>query len=109
MDAGDHRHLERLDPVEQRMRPVERRLQHAGVGHVVELGDVSPGDEAAFLARQQHHALELARRRQLLEPRNDPHQLRQRLTAQRVHRSIGHIDGEPADPLEIEVETPGAA
>ncbi len=109
MDAGNDRHLQRLDPVEQRMRPIERRLEHAGIGHLLELGDVGPRNEAGLLARKQHHALEFAVAGKPLEGGDDAHQLRQSFAAEGVHRRVRHIDGEPADALEIEVKAPGAA
>ena len=54
---GHRRHRQVIEPVDDRVRLGEGRLDRGGIAHAAELADVGAGDEAARLGRAQHDAL----------------------------------------------------
>ena len=53
---GDRRHRQVIEPVDDRVRLGQGRLDRGGIGHAAELADVGAGDEAAGLGGAQHDA-----------------------------------------------------
>ncbi len=84
----------------------QRLGQHGGIDHLVELADVGAGDKAALLAGLDDEADHLAGRNQILDPEDRRFELGDRQPAQRIHRRIRRVDGEPADLLDIDLEAP---
>ena len=51
VDHRDGRNLQRFEPVDHRMRPADRGLDHVGIGRAAKFVDVGAGDEAGWLRR----------------------------------------------------------
>ena len=106
VNTRHHRYLEPLDALEQRMGALQRLRQHREIAHRIEFGDIGPGDKAAILAAEQHHARQFPGLGQFLEAGDQGLQLHDGFPAQRIDRRAGRIDGQPADLFDIALEPP---
>src|SRR5690606_4722208 len=104
-NAGDERDRKIFDALEHRMRAPERFGQDFRVAHLVEFGNVRPGDEPR-LTREQDDPGKGFLLSQMLDMGEEAFEFADDLAAEDVDRAALDVQRQPADLLDIDRKVP---